>query len=90
MAETLHPLRGFGESVDPIAYIERIMSERGLERRDLRAALGSSGRASEIFNRRRALSLNHIRALVAHYDMDANVLVEWYPLQPYEIGAPDV
>lgn len=39
MAETLHPLRGFGESVDPIAYIERIMSERGLERRDLRAAL---------------------------------------------------
>ncbi len=39
--------------------------QRGLTRRDLEAYIGSSGRVSEVLNRKRALSLQMIRNLHA-------------------------
>ncbi|MEO9748508.1 MAG: transcriptional regulator, partial [Marinobacter sp.] len=41
------------------------LEQRGLTRRDLEAYIGSSGRVSEVLNRKRALSLQMIRNLHA-------------------------
>src|SRR3972149_1295825 len=49
---------------DPIVAIEIQMQSLGITRNDLMACLGkSSGRVSDILNRRRALTLNDIRKL---------------------------
>ena len=48
---------------DPIAAIEFMMEQRGMVRADLEPIIGSSGRVSEVLNRRRALSLPMIRRL---------------------------
>jgi HTH-type transcriptional regulator/antitoxin HigA len=48
---------------DPIDAILIRMEERGLTRRDLEPILGSSGRVSEILNRRRPLTLDMMRRL---------------------------
>ena len=49
---------------EPIAAIEFVMEQRGLTRADLQEVLGCSrGRVSELLNRERTLTLNHIRAL---------------------------
>ena len=64
---------------DPIAAIEFMMEQKGLSRRDLEPAIGSRGRVSEIFTRKRPLTLPMVRALAALLDIPAHVLV-----QPYE------
>ncbi len=64
---------------DPIAAIEFMMEQKGLSRRDLEPAIGSRGRVSEIFTRKRPLTLPMVRALTALLDIPADVLV-----QPYE------
>lgn len=48
---------------DPIDAIKLRMEQRGLTRRDLEPILGSSGRVSEVLNRRRPLSLEMMRRL---------------------------
>lgn len=48
---------------DPIAAIVFRMEQRGLERKDLQHIFGTSGRASEIFNKKRPLSIEMIRKL---------------------------
>jgi len=64
---------------DPIAAIEFMMEQKGLSRRDLEPAIGSRGRVSEIFTRKRPLTLPMVRALSALLDIPADVLV-----RPYE------
>ena len=64
---------------DPIAAIEFMMEQKGLSRRDLEPAIGSRGRVSEIFTRKRPLTLPMVRALSALLHIPADVLV-----QPYE------
>jgi HTH-type transcriptional regulator/antitoxin HigA len=71
-----HPI----EAPDPIALIEHVMEARGLQRRDLEAAIGHSGRVSEILARRRPLSLGMIRALNRQLGLPAEVLIREYPL----------
>lgn len=71
-----HPV----EAPDPIALIEHLIEARGLDRRDLEPALGSSGRVSEVLNRRRPLSLGMIRALHRQFGLPADVLIRDYPL----------
>lgn len=48
---------------DPIDAIRIRMAERGLSRRDLEGILGSSGRVSEILNRKRSLTVEMMRRL---------------------------
>jgi HTH-type transcriptional regulator/antitoxin HigA len=48
---------------DPIEAIKFRMDQQGLTPRDLEPFIGSSGRVSEVLNRRRKLSLGMIRRL---------------------------
>jgi len=48
---------------DPIAAIEFMMGQRGMTRANVEPIIGSSGRVSEVLNRRRALSVSMIPRL---------------------------
>ncbi len=48
---------------DPIEAIKFCMEQQGLTPRDLEAYIGSSGRVSEVLNRKRKLSLRMIQRL---------------------------
>ena len=48
---------------DPVEAIKFRMEQQGLTARDLEAFIGSSGRVSEILNRKRPLSLRMIKRL---------------------------
>lgn len=67
------------DAPDPIAAIQFMMEQKGLERRDLEPAIGSRGRVSEIFNRKRPLTLPMIRALAVLLELPADVLIKTYP-----------
>ena len=54
-----HPI----EPPDPIEAIKFRMEQSGLSRKDLEPYLGSRGRVSEIFSKKRDLSLSMIRKL---------------------------
>jgi len=71
-----HPI----EAPDPIALIQFVMEQRGLDRADLQPMLGERGRVSEILARRRPLTLAMIRKLQAGLGLPAEVLVRAYPL----------
>lgn len=66
---------------DPIAFIEYIMENRGLTRKDLEPYIGQRGRVSDILNRVRPLTLEMIRRLSAGLNMPAEVLIQDYPLR---------
>jgi HTH-type transcriptional regulator/antitoxin HigA len=66
---------------DPIAAIEFMMEQKGLTRRDLKSAIGSRGRVSEVLTRKRPLTLPMVRALSRLLDIPTDVLV-----QPYATG----
>jgi HTH-type transcriptional regulator / antitoxin HigA len=66
---------------DPIAAIEFMMEQRGMTRADLEPIIGSSGRVSEVLNRRRALSLSMIRRLSEELRIPLEILIQPYDLQ---------
>ncbi len=66
---------------DPIAAIEFMMEQRGMTRADLEPIIGSSGRVSEILNRRRALSVSMIRRLSEALQIPPEILIRPYDLQ---------
>lgn len=66
---------------DPIAAIEFMMEQRGMTRADLEPIIGSSGRVSEVLNRRRALSVSMIRRLSEELHIPAEILIQPYGLQ---------
>jgi len=66
---------------DPIAAIEFMMEQRGMTRADLEPMIGSSGRVSEVLNRRRALSLAMIRRLSEELRIPPEILIQPYDLQ---------
>ncbi|MGQ9366814.1 helix-turn-helix domain-containing protein [Azospirillum sp. ST 5-10] len=65
---------------DPIAAIEFMMEQRGMTRADLEPIIGSSGRVSEVLNRRRALSLSMIRRLSEALCIPPEILIRPYAL----------
>jgi HTH-type transcriptional regulator/antitoxin HigA len=69
------------EAPDPVAFIEYIMENRGLTRKDLEPYIGPRGRVSDILNRVRPLSLEMIRRLSAGLNIPAEVLIRDYPLR---------
>jgi len=60
---------------DPIDAIKLRMEQRGLTRADLAEILGSSGRVSEILNRKRPLSVAMMRRLRRELDIPAETLL---------------
>jgi HTH-type transcriptional regulator/antitoxin HigA len=68
------------EPIDPIDAIKARMENSGRTRKDFEKIVGSSGRASEVLNRRRHLTLAMIWQLVREWKMPADLLVRPYPL----------
>src|SRR5579863_4760243 len=71
--------------LDPIEAITARMENSGRTRKDLEKIVGSSGRASEILNRKRHLTLPMIWRLVSEWKMPAEILV-----RPYELSVKRV
>ena len=59
------------------------MENAGRTRKEFEAIIGSSGRASEILNRRRHLTLAMIWRLVSEWQISAELLI-----QPYKLSRP--
>lgn len=68
------------EDLDPVDAIIARMENSGRTRKDFEKLIGSSGRASEILNRRRHLTLPMIWRLVQEWKMPAEILVRPYAL----------
>jgi HTH-type transcriptional regulator/antitoxin HigA len=66
---------------DPIQFIEQVMENRGLTRKDLEPMIGARGRVSDILNRSRPLTLEMIRKLVDQLHLPAEILVKSYVLR---------
>jgi len=60
---------------DPVEVIQFYMEKNGLTRKDMEAYLGSRARVSEIFNRKRSLSLTMIRRLHSGLGIPADLLI---------------
>jgi HTH-type transcriptional regulator/antitoxin HigA len=65
---------------DPVAALEYYMESRGISRSDLAPYIGSRARVSEVLNRKRPLTLTMIRRLHAGLGIQADVLVQPYPV----------
>jgi HTH-type transcriptional regulator/antitoxin HigA len=63
------------EPDDVVQVLEFYMESRGLSRKDLIIYLGSKERVSEIFNRKRGLSLEMIRRLHSGLGIPTDILV---------------
>jgi HTH-type transcriptional regulator/antitoxin HigA len=68
------------EDLDPVDAIKARMENSGRTRKDFEKIVGSSGRASEVLNRRRHLTLAMIWKLVRQWNMPADLLVQPYTL----------
>ena len=66
---------------DPVEFLQFIMEQRGLVRKDLEPFIGSRARVAEVLNRVRPLSLEMIRSLSEGLDLPADVLVKRYELR---------
>jgi HTH-type transcriptional regulator/antitoxin HigA len=68
------------EKPDPIEFIKYLMELRGIGQNDLALLLNSRSRASEILNRRRALTLDQIRKISDAWDVPVDSLARVYEL----------
>jgi HTH-type transcriptional regulator/antitoxin HigA len=68
------------KDLDPVDAIRARIENSRRTRKDFEKIVGSSGRASEILNRKRHLSLTMIWKLVSEWKMSAEVLVRPYAL----------
>jgi HTH-type transcriptional regulator/antitoxin HigA len=75
--ERHHPI----EAPDPVEAIRFRMEQQGYSRNDLAKVLRSAPRASEVMNRKRALSMEMVRALHDQWGIPADVLIAEYALE---------
>jgi HTH-type transcriptional regulator/antitoxin HigA len=80
LADLYERTRWPDEDLDPVDAIKARMENSGRIRKDFEKIVGSSGRASEILNRKRHLTLAMIWKLVRQWKMPAEVLVRPYAL----------
>jgi HTH-type transcriptional regulator/antitoxin HigA len=71
------------EAIDPVDAVKARMENAGRTRKEFEAIIGSSGRASEILNRRRHLTLAMIWRLVTEWQIPAEFLI-----RPYKLSRP--
>jgi len=69
------------DAPDPIALVEFVMEQRGIDRSALEPMIGTRGRVSEILSRKRPLTLAMIRKLQTGLNLPADVLVRDYALR---------
>lgn len=67
---------------DPIEAIKFMMEQNGLTDADLGIILNSRSRVSELFNRKRALTIKQIRVLTEALHIPASTLIKEYSLNP--------
>ncbi|SFD27832.1 helix-turn-helix domain-containing protein [Flavobacterium phragmitis] len=65
---------------DPIEAIKFMMEQNGLTDSDLGVILNSRSRVSELFNRKRALTIKQIRVLNEKLHIPASTLIKEYTL----------
>lgn len=87
LADLYERTRWPDEDLDPVEAIEARMANAGRTRKDFEKIIGSSGRASEILNRKRHLTLAMIWKLVRQWQMPAEVLIRPYALSSRAIAA---
>lgn len=63
---------------DPIDFLNGVLEQRGLRRKDLEPYIGSRARVAEVLNRVRPLTLEMIRRLSQELGLPADVLVRRY------------
>ncbi|MEQ8228511.1 MAG: transcriptional regulator [Rhodospirillales bacterium] len=80
LAERYEEERFSVDMPDPVEAIKFRMEQQGLRAKDLVPIFGSSGRVSEILNRRRSLSLGMIRRLAEKLGLQPGILLKEYPL----------
>ena len=66
---------------DPIEAIKFMMEQNGLTDADLGVILNSRSRVSEIFKRKRALTIRQIRLLTENLHIPASTLIKEYALK---------
>ncbi len=64
--------------LDPIDYLKKIMGERHLRNKDLKAYIGSSGHVCSVLKKKKPLSLRMIRNLNRYLDIPAEILIQPY------------
>ena len=72
------------EPMEPIALLRVHMDTTGRTQADLAALLGSRPRASEVLNRKRALTVDMIHRLSSEWHIPADCLVK-----PYHLAAAE-
>ena len=65
---------------DPIEAIKFMMEQNGMSANDLGILFNSRSRVSEIFSKKRALSIKQIRVLHEKLQIPANILIKEYTL----------
>ncbi len=73
------------DAPDPVEFIKNAMEFMGAEQSDLATLLNSRSRASEILNRRRPLTLDHIRKIASGLHLPADPLISEYDVT-YPVG----
>lgn len=66
---------------DPVEFLNYVMEQRELTRKDLEPYIGSRARVAEVLNRVRPLTLEMIRRLSEGLGLPADVLVRRYEVQ---------
>lgn len=66
---------------DPIEAIKFMMEQKGLTDADLGVILNSRSRVTEIFKRKRALTIKQIRLLTENLHIPASILIKEYALE---------
>lgn len=66
---------------DPVDFLNYVMEQRELTRKDLEPYIGSRARVAEILNRIRPLTLEMIRRLSEGLGLPADILVQRYEVQ---------
>ena len=74
------------EPPDPTEFLQFIMEQRGLVRKDPEPFIGSRARVAEVLYRIRPLSLEIIRSFSEGLDLAADILVKRYELRVAACG----
>lgn len=72
------------EPVDPVEFLCTHMEATGRSQADLAALLGSRSRASEVLNRKRALTMDMVRKLAGEWGLPPDCLLRPYGLEAAE------
>ena len=75
------------EAPDPIALLDFVIEQRGLDRAALQPMIGTRGRVSEVMSRKRPLTLAMIRNLQSKFGLPADALIQPYRLDRSKAAA---